>query len=133
MHVGERVAGRFTIEALAGSGGMSEVYRARDRDGGFVAVKVLRGAAAGDRVRFEHEARALAELRHPGVVRYVTHGLTEAGEPYLAMEWLVGEDLAARLARARCSVAEALEVVRRAAEALAVLHARGMIHRDLKP
>lgn len=134
MHLGERVERRFTIKSLAGSGGMGEVYYAMDEETGRpVAIKVLQGASPTERARFENEARALADVCHPMIVRYIAHGYTDSGQPYLAMEWLRGEDLSARLARSRCTVAEALEIVRHAAEGLAVLHARGVVHRDLKP
>src|SRR5690349_9291109 len=98
MRQGDVAAGRFDIEALAGSGGMGQVFRARDRHSGeVVAVKVLLGDAGGHQARFVHETRALSELSHPGVVRYVAHGVAESGEAYLAMEWLEGEDLSQRL------------------------------------
>lgn len=126
------VAGRFEVLGIAGSGGMGAVLRARDLvTGAPVALKVLRGQDAES--RFELEARILSELRHPGIVRYVAHGKGEDGFPYLAMEWLDGEDLAARLARESLTVGESVELVRRAAEALHVAHSRGVIHRDIKP
>ncbi len=126
------MAGRFEVLGIAGSGGMGAVLRARDLvTGAPVALKVLRGQDA--EARFELEARILSELRHPGIVRYVAHGKGEDGSPYLAMEWLDGEDLAARLARESLTVGESVELVRRAAEALHVAHSRGVIHRDIKP
>ncbi len=84
--------------------------------------------------RFAQEARLLAELNHPAItVRYVAHGETPEGQPYLAMQWLEGEELAKRLARSRLTVAESLEVARRVAGGLAAAHARGVVHRDVKP
>ena len=134
MRAGDLVAGRFEVEALAGSGGVGHVYRARDRHfGGRVALKVLRPCAARDIQRFAREVRVLSRLSDPAIVRYVAHGTTEDGEPYLAMEWLDGEDLAGRLTRAPLSVAESVALVRRAAEALAAAHANGVVHRDIKP
>ncbi|HTR52901.1 MAG TPA: protein kinase, partial [Kofleriaceae bacterium] len=132
-HVGMLVGGRFEVESVAGRGGMGAVYRARDRErGGHVALKIV--DAAGNRaVRFEREARVLADLEHPAIVRYLAHGRTAAGEPFLAMEWLEGEDLAARLKREPVGARDAVRLVQRAAEALGVAHARGIVHRDIKP
>jgi len=94
MRAGEVLADRFEIERLAGSGGMGTVYRARDRQSDEpVAVKLL---SRGEEDRFLRECRLLAELNHPAIVRHVAHGQLATGEPYLAMEWLEGEDLAAR-------------------------------------
>ncbi|WP_437486660.1 protein kinase [Sorangium sp. So ce1014] len=128
------LAGRFELESVAGAGGMGDVYRARDRqDGEPVALKVLRSADPQLVARFQREARLLAELRHPAIARHVGHGVSDQGQHYLAMEWLDGEDLAARLARGPLGVEEGLALVRRVAEALSLVHARGVIHRDLKP
>ncbi|WP_437759325.1 serine/threonine-protein kinase [Sorangium sp. So ce1389] len=128
------LAGRFELERIAGSGGMGDVYRARDRhDGEPVALKLLRSSDLQLVARFQREARLLAELRHPAIARHVAHGVSEQGQHYLAMEWLEGEDLAARLARGPLGVDEALALVHRVAEALSLVHARGVVHRDLKP
>ncbi|WP_437514847.1 protein kinase domain-containing protein [Sorangium sp. So ce1099] len=128
------LAGRFELERVAGSGGMGDVYRARDRhDGEPVALKLLRSSDVQLVARFQREARLLAELRHPAIARHVAHGVSEQGQHYLAMEWLEGEDLAARLARGPLGVDEALALVHRVAEALSLVHARGVVHRDLKP
>jgi eukaryotic-like serine/threonine-protein kinase len=112
---------------------MSRVFRALDReDERIVALKLLDpDACATD--RFKEEARLLASLDHPAIVRYVAHGVGEHGDPFLAMEWLEGEDLAARLRRGPLEQAEALRVVRQAGAGLATAHARGIVHRDLKP
>jgi tetratricopeptide (TPR) repeat protein len=131
---GTLVAQRFEIERRAGSGGMGDVYRALDRDSSEpVAIKVLRVERHEESVRFSREAALLAELRHPGIVRYVAHGLTELGLPWLAMEWLEGETLGARLARGGLGIGEGVLLAQRIAEALDVLHGRGIVHRDLKP
>src|SRR5690349_2592797 len=98
MRAGDVVEGRFELHAKAGSGGMGTVWRAMDRaTGELVALKLLRDPDEGDKARFQHEARVLSGLEHPHVVRYAGHGTTPEGEPYLAMEWLDGEDLRARL------------------------------------
>jgi tetratricopeptide (TPR) repeat protein len=122
------------LEQLAGRGGMGEVYRALDRSSGqTVAVKVLRDHQDGQLERFEREACILAGFDHPRVVRYVAHGNLPSGEPYLAMEWLEGEDLATRIAREQLGTPSSLALALYAAEALGALHDRGIIHRDLKP
>src|SRR5580704_8522882 len=115
---------------------MGSVHRARDEaTGAAVALKVLRGAAAaGDEERrFAREAATLAELDHPGIVRYVAHGGAAEGDAYLAMEWIEGETLSARLARGPLSVDDTLALGFRMATALGAAHARGVVHRDLKP
>ena len=114
-----RIAGRFVIESLAGSGGMERrLPRAGDEQtGGVVALKLLQRSDDPEVAeRFAREAKVLSELCHPGIVAYVAHGTTEAGAPYLAMEWLDGEDLAKRLSRGPLSVEEALVLLRRAAD-----------------
>jgi tetratricopeptide (TPR) repeat protein len=134
MIAGERVADRFVIEKKAGSGGTGTVFRAKDTlTGETVAVKILHEGRNQKTERFVAEARVLSELKHPGIVRYVTHGTTSDRDPYLAMEWLEGEDLAARLARERLTVAESIDVVKKVGDALELAHARGVIHRDVKP
>jgi len=113
---------------------MGTVYRATDGlTGDVVALKVLHRRAPKELERFEREARLLSQLRHPNIVRYVAHGTTTVGEPWLAMEWLEGEDLEAHLSREGLTVAESLIVCEGVASALAEAHARGVIHRDIKP
>ena len=134
-HPGDVVDDRFELLRVAGSGGMGVVFRALDRlTGEQVAVKMMLDAHGAHGARFLREAEVLADLRrHPALVRYVAHGRSAAGEPYLAMEWLEGEDLAGKLARRALTVAETLALGARVAEALAAVHARGVVHRDLKP
>jgi len=132
---GDTIAERFVIEREVASGGMGTVFLANDRtSGGPVALKVMKKSSATSVERFVREAALLAELQHPAIVRHVAHGSTTAGEPWLAMEWLEGCDLEQRLANGTClSVDDALAVTRKVAEALQVLHARGLVHRDIKP
>src|SRR5512134_2605993 len=130
---GTLLASRFVIEREAGAGGMSAVYRAVDvRTGKLVAVKLLGKRSPESAEVLQEEARALATVAHPGIVRYVDHGVAPEGA-FLAMEWIDGEDLEARLARGSLDVAETLTLAIRVSEALAVAHAAGLVHRDIKP
>lgn len=123
---------RYEIDREVGAGGMARVFRARDRQSGeIVALKLLNGASAPELRRFEREAATLRELEHPGIVRYVAHDT--GSRPYLAMEWLEGEDLEHHLARGPLSLEDALELVRSVASALGAAHRRGIVHRDVKP
>ena len=128
------LANRFEIESQTGSGGMGNVYRALDvwsqRP---VAVKLLHAHGVQDTERFLREARLLSELNHPGIVAYVAHGVVDGGQPYLAMEWLDGEDLAHRLRRQRLTLPETLTLLHQIATALVIAHEHGIVHRDLKP
>jgi hypothetical protein len=131
---GEVLGGRFRLGRLAGAGAMGQVYEAVDTEGGRrVAIKLMPEKSFGSAARFVREARILADLAHPHIVGYVAHGTTGADRPWLAMEWLEGEDLAARLARGPLSRAESVDLAILLAETLGFVHARGIIHRDLKP
>ncbi len=134
---GSVVAGRYQVEQQAGQGGMGVVFRAIDRTTGEpVALKLLRSGdlSLAEIDRFVREAEVLAALRHPNIVAYVDHGETEDGRHFLAMEWLTGHDLGAHLERHGPLAAEdAVTLLRRLTEALAVAHARGVVHRDIKP
>jgi Tol biopolymer transport system component len=128
--------GPYEITAPLGSGGMGEVYRARDarlaRD---VAIKALPEAFARDPerlARFEREAKLLASLNHANVG--AIYGLEEAdGQRFLVLELVEGETLASRLARGTPPVDESLDVCRQIAAALESAHESGVVHRDLKP
>jgi Tol biopolymer transport system component len=128
--------GAYEVLGHLGSGGMGEVYRARDaRLGRDVAIKALPAEVAQDAerlARFRREAQLLASLNHPHVAG--VHGLEELdGNLLLVLELVEGEDLAQRLKRGALPVDEALEVARQIAEALEEAHAHGIVHRDLKP
>jgi serine/threonine-protein kinase len=128
--------GPYEIVATLGSGGMGEVYRARDtRLGRDVAVKVLPPAVAADvgrRLRFEREARVVAAISHPHICALYDVGAAD-GHAFFVMELLDGESLAARLSRGPMAPDEALDLARPLLGALAVLHDRSLVHRDLKP
>jgi eukaryotic-like serine/threonine-protein kinase len=134
LSVGSILGGKFQLQRLAGAGGMGEVFEARYLDSGErVAIKVLRALQTDQMVRFEREARLLAEFDHPNIVRYIEHAVTPLGQPYMVMEWLDGEDLATRLRTRPLAPQEAVAIGRDVADAMAAAHARGIVHRDLKP
>ncbi|MCC6556280.1 MAG: protein kinase, partial [Polyangiaceae bacterium] len=125
---------RFDMIERVATGGMGTVYRARDRvTGQPAAVKIIRPSSREAALRLVEEATVLARLDHPGIVRYIAHGPADGEDLYLAMEWLSGEDLAARLARGPLSTSAAVTLCRVIAEALGAAHACGVVHRDLKP
>jgi serine/threonine-protein kinase len=128
--------GVYEIVSLLGSGGMGEVYRARDTKlGREVAIKVLPEAFAfdPDRVaRFEREAKVLASLNHPHIA--ALHGMeVSEGRHFLIMELVEGETLADRLRRGALPVEDTLKIAIQIADALEAAHEKGVVHRDLKP
>ena len=134
---GRPLGGRYRMEALLATGGMGEVWAARDLLlGRAVAVKVLGGAFAADRraaERLRREARAAGRLEHPAIARVLDLG-EDAGRPYLVMELLEGESLAERIARAGpMDPVEAARMVAAVADALEAAHRAGVVHRDVKP
>ncbi|MGZ6139541.1 MAG: protein kinase domain-containing protein [Myxococcaceae bacterium] len=135
---GTVLADRYRIHELLGRGGMGAVYRAEHLAlGNTVAVKVLRGSHSThpDIIRrFQREAVAASQIRHPGIVEVTDFGRTGDGRFYLAMELVEGETLARRLARqGPLAPAEAFAIVSALAQALGAAHARGIYHRDIKP
>jgi eukaryotic-like serine/threonine-protein kinase len=132
---GTRIGG-YEILTLLGSGGMGEVYRARDaRLGRDVAIKILPADVAADHdrlARFEREAQVLASLNHPNIAHIF--GVDDStGAPALVMELVDGPTLADRIAKGPVPLDEALPIAKQIAEALEAAHDRGIIHRDLKP
>lgn len=133
--IGKTLAHYEVLDKL-GSGGMGEVYRARDtklkRD---VAVKVLPDSVADDPdrlARFEREAQLLASLNHPNIAAIYGLERHEATH-FLVLELVEGEDLSDRLQRGPVTVDEALDIAAQITEALGEAHDKGVIHRDLKP
>lgn len=128
--------GRYQILAHIGSGGMGDVYRARDtRLDKQVALKVIGASYARDpaaQQRFERERQVMASLDHPHICRLLDAG-REGDVDYLAMEYLDGEPLKRRIDRGPIPVAEALGYAIEIAEALHYAHVHGVVHRDLKP
>ena len=129
--------GPYTILSSLGSGGMGEVYLAHDRRlGRKIALKLLPSRVAADdqRVRrFEQEARTASALNHPNVCMIHEVGKTEEGRHFIAMEYVDGITLRARMLHQLMPLAEALDVGAQIAWALEAAHAAGVVHRDIKP
>jgi serine/threonine-protein kinase len=136
--VGEMIAGKYRIERVIGSGGMGMVVAAwHVQLDQLVAVKLLHSETAGSgdaTERFRREARAAARIRSEHVARVIDIGILTGGIPYIVMEYLDGNDLAAELAaRGPLPAEECVHWMMQAIEALAEAHAVGIVHRDLKP
>src|SRR5688572_14699961 len=133
---GDRIGSYEVIDRL-GSGGMDEVYRARDtRLGRTVALKVLRTGADPDLLRrLDREARAASALNHPNIVHIydVGESASGAGAHYVVMEMVEGETLRQRLRPGPLPMTELLELGAQLADGLAKAHRAGIVHRDLKP
>ncbi len=138
IQIGRIFAGRYRIVKQIGRGGMADVYLAKDLilDGEEVAVKVLRTNYQTDPIavaRFQREARAMADLDHPHIVRITDIG-EEDGQQYLAMEYVAGLDLKRYIKEhSPLSNEEAVRIMGQILLAMRLAHTRGIIHRDLKP
>lgn len=131
------IAGRYEILDRISEGGMATVFRARRLpEGDVVALKILREQLASDTEfveRFEREAKAVAALAHPHMVRVYDSG-RDGDVRYIAMEYVEGEDLKAYIRRSgRISSQRAAEIAAQVCDALEYAHAHGVIHRDVKP
>jgi serine/threonine protein kinase len=128
------IGDRYTIEDELGAGGMAVVYRARDRGGRLVALKVLRAtASAGVAARFRQEIALASQLSHERIVPVLDSGNVD-DRLWYTMPLVDGESLGGRLRRGGLlSIPDALCILRDIAEALAFAHSRGVVHRDLKP
>ncbi|MDU2905318.1 MAG: Stk1 family PASTA domain-containing Ser/Thr kinase [Streptococcus mitis] len=138
IQIGKIFAGRYRIVKQIGRGGMADVYLAKDLilDGEEVAVKVLRTNYQTDPIavaRFQREARAMADLDHPHIVR-ITDISEEDGQQYLAMEYVAGLDLKRYIKEHYpLSNEEAVRIMGQILLAMRLAHTRGIVHRDLKP
>lgn len=138
IQIGKIFAGRYRIIKQIGRGGMADVYLAKDLilDGEEVAVKVLRTNYQTDPIavaRFQREARAMADLDHPHIVRITDIG-EEDGQQYLAMEYVAGLDLKRYIKEHYpLSNEEAVRIMGQILLAMRLAHTKGIVHRDLKP
>ena len=135
LPVGALLAGRYRLGEVLGAGGYGVVYRAVDQESGQgLAVKALRAErlSKAGRQRLAREAALLVGLAHPHLVRVDGAGESD-GVAFLTMELVEGEPLRERLLREPLPVADAVRVAREVLSGLAVLHARGIVHRDVKP
>ncbi len=134
--VGELIAGRYELEKLVGSGGMSNVFRAHDRLlERTVALKILHEQYTRDEdyvERFRREARAVAQLTHPNIVTVIDRGEQE-GRQFIVFEYIDGENLKELTNRGPLEVREAIRLSLQVARALSFAHERGLVHRDVKP
>lgn len=139
--IGHTIGGRYKIEALLGQGGMSSVYKATDPNlRRAVAIKLIHPHLSSDPQfvrRFEQEAAAVAQLRHPNIIQ--VHDFNHDDDLYyMVLEFVPGQTLQQKLktvnsANQRLSLAQTIQIITTICEAVAYAHEQGMIHRDLKP
>ena len=135
--VGELIAGRYELEELVGSGGMSSVYRAHDRLlERTVALKILHEQFTRDDdyvERFRREARAVAQLAHPNIVTVIDRG-EQDGRQFIVFEYVDGMNLKELMTQeGPLSPREAIELALQVARGLSFAHESGLVHRDVKP
>ena len=132
--VGELIGGHHRIIRRLAKGGMADVFLAKDQARKApVALKILRSRSPEARRRFVVEGVVLSNLKHPSIVRAVAVGDTPDGQPFMALEYLEGETLSARLARGPMSWRDVATFGSQIAGAVHALHMAGIVHRDLKP
>lgn len=137
-YVGKRIADKYQVLSVLGTGGMGVVYLARHETMQCnVAIKMLRAQFVGDQTsvkRFTQEAIAARRLQHPNVITTYDHGFTQQGQPYIVMDCLQGKSLADEIKRLKqLSVERVIHIFEQACDALDHAHKQGVIHRDLKP
>lgn len=133
-----RVGERFIVEKEVGRGGAGIVYRAFDLvSQGYTALKLIDaevGSAPEQESKLGQEGKLLSGLHHEGIVKTIAYGVfEETGGPYIAMEWLEGEDLAHRQRHTPLSIVEAVQLTLLVARALEYAHGAGVVHQDIKP
>ena len=138
LRVGRTLCRRYTLEALLGIGGMASVYRGTHRNGHCVAVKVLHqqfSLSQDIRERFLREGYVANKVDHPGAVRVLDDDTAEDGEVFLVMELLEGETLEQLMVRrgGRIAAPELVPIACEILDVLAAAHAKGIVHRDIKP
>ncbi len=133
--VGEIVAGRFRLKRALGAGGMGEVFLAErcDEVDRPVALKFVRHVAALTTRRSRREVRILARLSHPNIAGFVDAGVTEAGEPWFAMDYVDGVDIRDHCRRHLPALADRIRLLAKVCEAVHFAHSAMVLHRDLKP
>jgi len=135
---GTVVAGKYKVERLLGQGGMGSVWAGRHVTlGQLVAIKFVHPKLAGSseaRRRFDNEAKAAARIKSRHAVTVQDHGISEAGQPYIVMEYLEGESLERAIRRrGKLPFGEVVQIVAQSARALSAAHEARVVHRDLKP
>src|SRR5215470_11994419 len=135
--IGETI-GKYRVVAKLGEGGMGAVFLAEHVViGRKVAVKVLRPEGAANQEllhRFFLEARSTASLRHPALVDVFDYGFHTNNSPYIIMEYVEGESLAARIQRmGKLPIPMIIDIARQIAAGIGLAHLAGLVHRDLKP
>lgn len=136
--IGTFISGEFMVESVLGTGAWGRVYHARQKSKGRnVALKLLHSHLLVDEqivLRFEREARSGFSIKHPNICEFFCHGFSDSGQPYIAMEYLEGENLASRLRRrSSLSPDDFLSVFIGCARGLKAAQDRRIVHRDIKP
>jgi serine/threonine protein kinase/predicted negative regulator of RcsB-dependent stress response len=131
--IGQTVS-RYKIVEKLGEGGMGVVYRAEDTTlARSVAIKFLSSLDRHYRARFLREARAVSTLTHPNIATIYEYGETDAGQPYIVMEFVQGQTLSRMLEEGGLTLSQSVKITAAIAEALGEAHRHGIVHRDVKP